>query len=148
METTTKYQPKSARDIAYYTQRYRNRVFAKLVSFVSDQLERSGMTKKDIAEVIDRDPAQITRWLSQPSNMNLDTVAMFALAFDAEAEPPDFIHFRDRPSPNYVHPLIARATQIKPSVPKIEAFSASSQQTTQVANSNELNLRITTAAAM
>lgn len=146
MAGTTKSQRKSNRDIAYYTQRYRNRVFARLVSFVSDQLERNGMNKKDIAEILGRDPAQITRWLSQPSNMNLDTVALFALAFDAEPEPPEFIRFADRRAPNYIHPLIARATNLKPSTPRLEAFPSGSVQTATVANSIDLRPRIAVAA--
>jgi len=146
MATTTKREPKSVRDIAYYTQRYRNRVFAKLVSFISDQLEQNGLTQKDIAERLNRDPALISRWLSQPSNMNLDTVAMFALAFDAEPEPPDFILFKDRRAPNYIHPLIARATQIKPSVPKLEAYATSPPPISAVANTNEFQARIVASA--
>ncbi|HWY14188.1 MAG TPA: helix-turn-helix domain-containing protein [Rhizomicrobium sp.] len=137
METTTKREPKSARDIAYYTQRYRNRVFAKLVSFVADQLEKGGLTKKDIAERLKKDPAQITRWLSQPGNMTLDTISALALAFDAEAEPPDFVLFEDRTVPNFIHPLIARVTQTKVAAPKLEAFPNSPSQPIAGANSNE-----------
>jgi transcriptional regulator with XRE-family HTH domain len=147
MVTTTKSEPKSARDIAYYTQRYRNRVFAKLVSFVSDQLERKGMSKKDIAEILDRDPALITRWLSQPSNMNLDTVAMFALAFDAEAEPPDFVLFEERSAPNFVHPLIAKAAKIATKAPSFRAYSnASSPKEVEVMNWNEFRPKLVVSA--
>lgn len=108
MKSFTKSAPKSARDIAYYQQRYRNRVYSKLVSWISEHAINNQLTKKDIAEILHKDPAQITRLLSQPSNLTLDTIAELALAFDAEPEPPEFVFFKDRARPNYVHPLIAR----------------------------------------
>lgn len=109
MKYSTKNAAKSVRDVAYYRKRYQNRVFANLVAFVTAEAQRDELTKKDIAERMGKDPGSLSRLLSQPSNLTLDTITDFALAFDAEAEPPEFVKFSDRTQPNYVHPLIARA---------------------------------------
>jgi transcriptional regulator with XRE-family HTH domain len=95
---TSKNDRKSIRDVAYYTQRYRNRVFSKIVSFVAEQCELNEITKKDIAERLGKDPGLISSWLSQPSNLTLDIISEILLALDAEAEPPDIVLFRDRKS--------------------------------------------------
>jgi len=113
MKSSTRNEPKTTRDLAYYRQRYRNRVFSKLVSFIAEQSERKKLTKKDIAERLNKDPGQISRLLNQPGNLTLDTISDLLLAFDAEAEPPEIILFEDRRPPNYMHPLIARALNVE-----------------------------------
>jgi len=108
MKSSIKNDPKPLRDIAYYKQRYRNRVFAKLVSFITEQAEKHRLTQKDIAERVGKDPALISRLLSAPSNLTLDTISELLLALDAEAEPPEIVQFKDRRPPNHIHPLMAR----------------------------------------
>jgi transcriptional regulator with XRE-family HTH domain len=123
MTSSTKNDPKPLRDISYYQQRYRNRVFSKIVSFVADQSHAQRLTQKDIGERIRKDPALISRILRNPSNLTLDTISDLLLAFDAEAEPPEIVLFRDRRPSNYIHPLMARALNIEPPKPiaKIES---------------------------
>ena len=104
MKSSTRNAAKTNRDISYYRQRYKNRVFSKIVSFVAEQAQREQMTKKDIAEKLNKDPALISRWLSQPSNLTLDTISDLLLALDAEAEPPEIMLFKDKPAPNYMNP--------------------------------------------
>lgn len=95
------------RDVAYYRQRQKNRVFTSLVEFFAEEAERRGVTKKQLAEALSKDPAQITRWLSAPSNFELDTLSDLLLALDAELDH-RIVRFCDRAKPNYTHPLIAR----------------------------------------
>lgn len=95
------------RDVAYYRQRQKNRVFTSLVEFFAQEAERRGVTKKQLAETLSKDPAQITRWLSAPSNFELDTLSDLLLALDAEMDH-RIVRFCDRAKPNYAHPLIAR----------------------------------------
>jgi len=117
MTSSTKNAAKSVRDSAYYRKRYQNRVFAGLVDFVTKEAQSAQLTKKDIAERMNKDAGYLSRLLSQPSNLTLDTITDLLLAFDAEAEPPQIIKFSDRTAPNYIHPLIARAVHadgIKP----------------------------------
>jgi transcriptional regulator with XRE-family HTH domain len=77
------------------------------VEFFAQKAERRGVTKKDLAEALSKNPSQITRWLSAPSNFELDTLSEILLAMDAEMEH-RIVRFTDRPKPNFMHPLIAR----------------------------------------
>jgi Helix-turn-helix len=74
----------SHRKLFYFRQRYKNRVFQSVVAFFANQARENGLTKKDVAERLGKDPAQITRWFSGPGNWTLDTVSDLLLAMDAE----------------------------------------------------------------
>ena len=52
------------RELFYYRQRSKNRLFEALTSFFAEEAERRGITKRDLAESLKRDPAQITRWFT------------------------------------------------------------------------------------
>jgi hypothetical protein len=101
------------REIEYYRRRFQNRVFGKLLDFITAEAQRDHITKKEMAERLGKDPGHLSRLLSQPSNLTLDTISDILLALDAEAEPPEPVRFSDRRPPNYVHPLIARVTKAK-----------------------------------
>ena len=96
--------PKLAeREVFYQRARTRNRIFEKLVAFFNQRAEQAGVTKRQIASKLNRDPAQITRWLTQPSNLTLDTLSDLLVAMDAELDVS--IHlFADRALVNAVHP--------------------------------------------
>jgi transcriptional regulator with XRE-family HTH domain len=100
----------SNRDIYYYQQRNKNRVFEKLVAFFAAEAERLGITKKEIAQRLHRDPAQITRWLSAPNNLTLDSISDLLLALEAEMDY-DVTRFSERATPNYSHPLMPHPNQ-------------------------------------
>lgn len=106
MENTSKTNPMSRRDVGYYRQRQKNRVFTELVQFFAEEAERRGVTKKDLATALSKDPSQITRWLSAPSNFELDTVSDILLALGAEMDH-KIVRFEDRLKQNYMHPLVA-----------------------------------------
>lgn len=109
MDDTSKTSPVPERDIHYYRQRYKNRVFEHLVSFFAEEAQRRGISKRDLAERLRKDPAQITRWLSSPTNLTLDTISDLLLALDAEMDH-CVVRFLDRTKPNEMHPLAARAS--------------------------------------
>ncbi|MGH6872490.1 MAG: helix-turn-helix domain-containing protein [Rhizomicrobium sp.] len=125
MKSSTKNAPKSVRDVAYYRQRHQNRVFTKLVAFINEEAQRDKITKKDMAERLGKDPGQLSRLLSHPSNLTLDTISDLLLALDAESEPPEIVRFRDRRASNYVHPLIARVVKSVPTPTPNKAASGS-----------------------
>jgi len=85
----------SRRDRAYYRRRQQNRVFEAIVKLFAEEAERGAISKKKLAELLKKDPAQITRWLSAPTNLELDTISDILLAMGAEM---DFqpVLFRDR----------------------------------------------------
>lgn len=111
MANTLNTSIKRERDIHYYRQRFKNRVYEKLVSFFAKEAERTGVTKKDIASRLKKDPAQVTRWLASPGNLTLDTISDLLLALDAEVEPITIVRFADRRPANYAHPLVSRIVQ-------------------------------------
>jgi len=106
MENTSKRELKR-RDRAYYRRRQQNRVFAALTSLFAEEVAKGSITKKDLAEILGRDPSQITRWLSAPSNFELDTISDILLAMGAEMDV-RLVRFADRPKLNFAHPMIAR----------------------------------------
>lgn len=110
MANTSKTEPKRSREIYYYRQRLKNRVFSKLAAFFAEEAEKSGVSKKDIAILLNKDQAQITRWLSNPSNLTLETISDILLALNAELEP-HIVKFSDRVPRNFTHPLIAKFIQ-------------------------------------
>ncbi|HTO66035.1 MAG TPA: helix-turn-helix transcriptional regulator [Bradyrhizobium sp.] len=142
MPNTSKHEQPSRRDVAYYRQRQKNRVFTDLVAFFADEAERTGITKKELSDLIGKDPAQITRWFSAPSNFELDTLSDVLLALGAEMDH-RIVRFSDRSPSNYIHPLVQTVSvqipeQIakKPDLNKIEvkpALSAASSSTASVA---------------
>jgi transcriptional regulator with XRE-family HTH domain len=107
MESTSKLPPISERDLFYYRQRSRNRLFESLSAFFAEEMELRGITKRDIAECLRRDPAQITRWLSAPSNMTNDTISDMLLCLGAEMDH-SIAPFRNRVTANEMHPLIEK----------------------------------------
>ena len=97
----------STRDRAYYRRRQQNRVFAAITALFAEEAEKGNITKKELAEILGKDPAQITRWLSEPRNFELDTISDMLLAMGAEMDHP-VVRFADRPAANYAHPALTR----------------------------------------
>jgi transcriptional regulator with XRE-family HTH domain len=128
MSNITKIVPK--RDVSYYRQRFKNRVFAKLSSFVADQSAEQKLSKKDIAARLGKDPALITRWLTQPSNLTLDTISDILLALEAEPDPPEMVLFKDRRPANYIHPLVAQILNVPERKVKPKIVSTSELEAT------------------
>src|SRR5271157_5161494 len=114
MENTSKLAVVSDQDIFYYRQRSKNRLFEAITAFFAREAERRGITKRDIAECLKRDPALITRWLTSPSNLTSDTISDLLLSLGAEMDY-SVAKFADRSRSNEMHPLIARmlAAEIK-----------------------------------
>ncbi|MPZ39851.1 MAG: hypothetical protein GEU95_17685 [Rhizobiales bacterium] len=111
MENTSKEtKPIPRRDRAYYRRRQQNRIYSAIASFFAEEAAAGRITKKKLADLIEKNPAQITRWLSEPSNFEIDTFSDILLAMGAEMDH-RVVRFRERAKPNYVHPLIARLTK-------------------------------------
>ena len=96
----------SRRDRAYYRRRQQNNVFAAIATLFAEEAEKGNTSKKELAEVLGKDPAQITRWLSEPRNLELDTISDILLAMGAEMDH-SVVRFADRPKANFAHPMLA-----------------------------------------
>ncbi len=121
MENISNNWDKLPREMYYYRQRFKNAVFSRLQKFFVDEAERTGITKKDIATRLRRDPAQISRWLSNPSNLTIETLSDLLFAMEAEPAPPIFIKLAERRPSNYMNPLIAKimGVNIPPPQPSV-----------------------------
>jgi len=127
MENTSQTEPLSRRDLYYYRRRFVTRVFTALAKHFATEAENHGATKSMIAKRLNVDPAQITRWLSAPSNLTLESISDILLALDAEAEPLTVVPFRERHTQNYAHPIIARAFNMWPEE-KLQSTASSSEE--------------------
>jgi hypothetical protein len=107
MENTSKDDHISKRDIFYYRQRNKNRIFADICAFYDKEASKNGdISRRLIAKKLRCNPSQITRWLSAPSNLTLDTISDLLLPLQAEMTY-RIVRFADRPKVNFIHPFIA-----------------------------------------
>jgi hypothetical protein len=95
------------RDRAYYRRRNQNRIHAAVASFFAEEAAAGRITKKQLADLIEKNPAQITRWLTEPSNYEADTISDLLLAMKAEMEH-RVVRFAERGQANYEHPLATK----------------------------------------
>lgn len=132
MENTSKLPPVSDRDLFYYRQRSKNRLFEAITAFYAEEAESREINKKDVADCLKRDPSQITRWLSGPSNLTNDSISDLLLSLGAEMDY-RIVRFRDRSRANEMHPLIQRTMprDVVPSGVPPEAIKTKSSGTTQ-----------------
>lgn len=83
MANTSRTSRLTEREIFYFRQRYKNRVFQAVAAFFAARAE-GGLTKSELAARLGKDPAQVTRWFSGPGNWTLETVSDLLLAMNAE----------------------------------------------------------------
>jgi len=84
MINISRVEPISAREIFYFRQRQKNKVFQSVLEYFVSLAEKGQITKKELAEKLGKDPAQITRWFNAPGNWTLDTISDLLLAMGAE----------------------------------------------------------------
>ncbi len=114
MENTSKQTKKiPRRELAYYRRRNQNRQFAALVAFFNEEAQRGHITRKEIAEKLDKDPSQITRWFSAPSNFESDTISDLLLSMGAEMDH-KIVRFSERAKSNHVHPFMVSTSLSSP----------------------------------
>ena len=107
--TSTRQLP--LKNIAYFQQRLKNRIYEAIIDLFVQQANGKGLTKKDIAEKLGKDPALVNRWLAAPSNWSLETVSDLLLAMDAEIDVV-VVPFSQRTRPNYAHRVMEYGTGI------------------------------------
>lgn len=86
MKNTSNRNKIPAKDIFYFRQRFKNKLFQSALAYFVGMAKEKSLTKKDIAKSLGKDPAQITRWFAGPNNWTLDTISDLLLAMDAELQ--------------------------------------------------------------
>lgn len=74
----------SERDKAFTCRFNRNLVFSELIRFYALKAKKEGITQKKISDRLQKDYGQISRMLSEPRNLTLDSISLLLLAMDAE----------------------------------------------------------------
>lgn len=97
-DTSSKRVP--VKRLSYFQQRFKNRIFEAVMGHFVERAKTEGLTRKDLAERLGKDPALVSRWLSAPSNWSLDTVSDLLVALDAELEV-DVVPFEARARANH-----------------------------------------------
>ena len=98
-------QPISTREITYYNRRLQNAVFNEIVRAFVEEVKAGRLSRATLAKRIGKEPAQITRWLSGPANLTLNTISIILLGMNAEMDA-KVVFSRDISVPNYAHPLV------------------------------------------
>ncbi len=119
-------QPISTREIAYCNRRLQNAVFNEIVKAFVKEAKAGRTSRATLAKRIGKEPPQITRWLSGPANLTLNTISTILLGMNAELDA-KVVFSRDISVPNYAHPLIDALESVMRSdllqtVPQIGTF--------------------------
>ena len=124
-------------DIYFFRQRLKNKIFQSALAYFAEVAKERNLTKKDIAKLLDKDPAQITRWFSGPNNWTLDTISDLLLAMGAEMK--HEIVSLDKFNQDTTDFENAAEFSVNPGVPRGEARTDSALNSIQ--NKNPLQCR-------
>lgn len=96
---------------SYYQQRFQQQVFARIAKAFAERAETLDIKKSTIAALLDKDPGQVNRLLSHPTNLTLDTLSDIALALNFE---PNVVleDLEIDPRHNYCHPSYEFTTKL------------------------------------
>ena len=104
MTSTNSDEPLPPRMIFYHRERLRNRIFDCVVKALAERAAAGVATRALIARRLGKDPAQVTRWLSGPSNWTIDTISDLMAALNVELVL-EQRRYEELTMPNYHHPL-------------------------------------------
>lgn len=94
-------QPVPISKLAYFRERFRDRLYELVVSEFLKQERAGTLTKAEVARRTGRKPEQITRWLGAPGNWTLETVSDLMLAISKAELNFSLAPLRNRPQANF-----------------------------------------------
>jgi transcriptional regulator with XRE-family HTH domain len=89
-------------ELALYAERNRFRAYEAVVKAVERAANEHKLNRKRIAQLIGRSPAQVSTWLSSPSNLTLDTISDLLRAVGATMDY-NVVFDKDRAKSNVHH---------------------------------------------
>jgi transcriptional regulator with XRE-family HTH domain len=98
-------QPLTPAHFGYFQGRLRNRLYGELIKLFM-QKRNTGLTRADLARRLGKKPEQVTRWLSGPGNLKIDTLSDLLLAMGHELDI-RLVPIETRASSNHTHDLVA-----------------------------------------
>lgn len=118
-------EPLSRKQILYLNHRLRNQVYSDLIEAFGHAVVEYGGSRAKTADRLNKNRSQITRMLSAPSNLTLDSISTFLAGLGAELET-KVVFFDERPKPNYAPPLVeALESATQRAEPRIVDFGKS-----------------------
>jgi hypothetical protein len=97
-------QPIPLGKLAYFRERFRDRLYELVVSEFLKKERAGQLTRADLARRIGRKPEQISRWLGAPGNWTLETVSDLLLAISKSELIFELSPLENRAPRNYVGP--------------------------------------------
>jgi len=64
----------------FFARRLKNKLHGEVLRCYLREKKENNLTKAELARRMDKDPAQINRWLAAPKNLELDTISELLLA--------------------------------------------------------------------
>ena len=65
--------------LGYFQENFREAVHQELLELYEHLRDTTGLSRSDFAKKIGRRPEQVTRWLSSPTNLEIDTISDMGL---------------------------------------------------------------------
>jgi len=86
MKTISKIEKPSQRDIYYHRALLQGAIYLDVVQRFAELAEQSGFTKKQLAEAVGKDAAQINRLFAEPGNWTLATISDLLLGMGCKLD--------------------------------------------------------------
>jgi hypothetical protein len=112
LSEVSKGEPIPIGKLAYFRERFRDRLYELVVSEFLKKERAGELTRSDLARRIGRKPEQITRWLGAPGNWTIETVSDLLLAICKSELNFELVPLENGTPRNYVGPNWLRDTKI------------------------------------
>ncbi|GBQ99879.1 hypothetical protein AA23498_3580 [Acetobacter nitrogenifigens DSM 23921 = NBRC 105050] len=97
---------------AYFGQRLKNRYHGLVLEAFAKAQREDNLSKLELAGRVRRRPEQITRWLSNPSNMTLDTLSLLLLGICNGEPEVGIVHLNNKAAANFSAPEWYKSTYV------------------------------------